>query len=70
MRTATASRARPIHWQNVSLPTPDHDIARLRSTLDAGGLVAVALDISTGGGVGDGLCAPPHGGVSELAAIR
>jgi len=49
--------------------TTDHDVARLRGTLDAGGLVAVAFDISTGGAVGGGLCAAPHGGVSELAAI-
>ncbi len=49
--------------------TTDHDVARLRGTLDAGGLVAVALDLHTGSGAGGGLCAPPHGGVSELAAI-
>jgi GNAT superfamily N-acetyltransferase len=49
--------------------TTDHDVTRLRSTLDAGGLVAVALDTSTGSGVGGGLCASPHCGISELAAI-
>jgi GNAT superfamily N-acetyltransferase len=49
--------------------TTDHDVARLRSTVEGGGLVALALVISTGRGVGSGLCAPPHCGVSELAAI-
>ena len=32
-------------------------------------LVALARDTASGRGVGGGLCAPPHGGVSELAAI-
>lgn len=45
------------------------DIARLESTVRRGGLVAVAIDLDTGQGVGAGLCAPPHGGVSELAAV-
>lgn len=49
--------------------TTDHDIARLRSTINNGGLVALALDTDTGLGVGGGLCAPAHDGVSELAAI-
>lgn len=49
--------------------TTDHDIARLRRTIAAGGLVAVALDLSVGGSVGGGLCALPHDGISELAAI-
>lgn len=49
--------------------TTDHDVARLRRTIQGGGLVAVAVDMTTGFGVGGGLCAPPHDGVSELAAI-
>ncbi|GAA3530803.1 GNAT family N-acetyltransferase [Amycolatopsis ultiminotia] len=49
--------------------TTVHDKDRLRATLDRGGLVALALDRHTGAGVGAGLCAPPHHGVSELAAI-
>ena len=49
--------------------TTDHDVARLRDTITRGGLVALALDRSTGHGVGGGLCAPPHDGVSELAAV-
>ncbi|MGH3831729.1 MAG: GNAT family N-acetyltransferase [Pseudonocardiaceae bacterium] len=49
--------------------TTDHDLARLRGTVADGGLVALARDPATGSGVGGGLCAPPHGGVSELAAI-
>lgn len=46
-----------------------HDRDRLRAVLDRGGLVALARDASTGAGVGGGLCAPPHEGVSELAAV-
>lgn len=47
----------------------DHDIDRLRNTLDGGGLVALAVDRSSGYGVGGGLCGRPHDGISELAAI-
>ena len=49
--------------------TTAHDVDRLQSTLDRGGLVAVAVDLVDTCGVGAGLCAPPHGGISELAAI-
>ncbi|MCP2257488.1 Acetyltransferase (GNAT) domain [Streptoalloteichus tenebrarius] len=49
--------------------TTDHDVARLRRVVEAGGLVALAVDTTSGRGVGGGLCAPPHEGVSELAAI-
>lgn len=49
--------------------TTDHDVDRLRNTLRGGGLVALAVDRSSGSGVGGGLCAPPYGGVSELAAV-
>lgn len=49
--------------------TTDHDVARLRGTVKGGGLVALARDAATGRGVGGGLCAPPHDGVSELAAV-
>lgn len=49
--------------------TTEHDVDRLRGTVERGGLVGLALDPSTGRGVGGGLCAPPHEGVSELAAI-
>ncbi|MGH3549094.1 MAG: GNAT family N-acetyltransferase [Pseudonocardiaceae bacterium] len=49
--------------------TTDHDVTRLRGIVDGGGLVALARDLVTGRGVGGGLCAPPHDGVSELAAI-
>jgi len=49
--------------------TTDHDVVRLRGTVERGGLVALALDTSTGQPVGGGLCAPPHCGVTELAAI-
>jgi ribosomal protein S18 acetylase RimI-like enzyme len=46
-----------------------HDVARLRRTIERGGLVALAVDGPTGHGVGGGLCAPPHDGVSELAGV-
>ena len=49
--------------------TTVHDVARLRRTVDNGGLVGLAIDRTTGLGVGGGLCAPPHEGVSELAAV-
>lgn len=49
--------------------TTEHDVERLRRTVDAGGLVALAVDTPTGVAVGGGLCAAPHGGVSELAAV-
>ena len=49
--------------------TTDHDVARLRGTIEGGGLVAQALDVATSRTVGGGKCAPSHGGVSELAAI-
>ncbi|MDQ2706956.1 MAG: GNAT family N-acetyltransferase [Actinomycetota bacterium] len=49
--------------------TTDPDVARLHGTLDRGGLVGLAVDSSTGHSVGGGLCAPPHAGVSELAAV-
>ncbi|SHG25674.1 GNAT family N-acetyltransferase [Streptoalloteichus hindustanus] len=49
--------------------TTEHDVARLRGVVDRGGLVALAVDTASGLGVGGGLCAAPHEGVSELAAI-
>ncbi|MCM6773986.1 GNAT family N-acetyltransferase [Nocardia sp. CDC159] len=49
-------------------PSP-HDLARLRRTVDGGGLVALARDRRTGHGVGSGLCGTPHSGISEVAAI-
>jgi len=51
------------------LITTDQDVARLRGTIDGGGLVAVAVETATAVGVGGGLCAPPYCGVSEMAAI-
>ncbi len=49
--------------------TTDHDVTRLRRLLERGGLVALAVDTSTGMGVGGGQCGPPLHGVSELAGI-
>lgn len=39
--------------------TTEHDVARLRGTVEGGGLVALAIECATGRGVGGGLCAPP-----------
>jgi GNAT superfamily N-acetyltransferase len=50
-------------------PAGPHDVARLRNTLDRGGLVVLARDAGTGEPVGAGLCAGPVGGASELAAV-
>jgi GNAT superfamily N-acetyltransferase len=58
--------------QNEAYGRPDptgNDVARLRATVDRGGLAALAADLATGRVVGGGLCAPPHCGVSELAAV-
>lgn len=54
-------------------PAEAHDVARLRGTLDRGGLVALAVTEPVGPagahGVGGGLVAPPSSGVAELAAV-
>ena len=58
--------------QNEAYGAPEaaeHDVARLRRTLERGGLVALATDTTSGLGVGAGQCTPPHRGVSELAAV-
>lgn len=44
-------------------------VAGLRRTVEGGGVVALARDAATGEPLGAGLCAEPHGGVSELAAV-
>lgn len=49
--------------------TTDHDVERLRITLDAGGIVVLACDAASGEAVGAGLCSAPIGGVTEVAAI-
>lgn len=47
----------------------EHDVARLRRVLDAGGLVAAATDTTTGDVVGAGQIGGPHQGVAEVAGI-
>jgi len=47
----------------------EHDVARLRSTLEAGGLVIRALDRGTRAVAGAGLYTAPIAGVTEIAAI-
>lgn len=49
--------------------TTPHDVARLRATIAGGGIVALARVAATGEPIGAGLCAAPHGGVAEIAAI-
>lgn len=52
--------------------TSQHDVDRLRITIERGGLVALAhtgVGVEPLDGIGAGLCAPPHAGVSELAAV-
>lgn len=46
----------------------EHDVARLRRTIDHGGLVAVAVT-DAGVAVGAGQLGPANGGFSELAAV-
>jgi GNAT superfamily N-acetyltransferase len=47
----------------------EHDTARLRATIEAGGLVIRALDRAIGAVVGAGLYTAPIAGVTEIAAI-
>lgn len=47
----------------------EHDVARLRRVLDGGGLVAAAVDTTTGDVVGAGQIGCPHQGVAEVAGI-
>jgi ribosomal protein S18 acetylase RimI-like enzyme len=52
-------------------PAGPHDVARLRATVDRGGLVAVARDAETGTAVGSGLVdrIGPDTATGELAAV-
>ena len=50
-------------------PPSEHDIARQRTTIAQGGLVALARDTASGEAVGAGLCTPPLDGITEIAAI-
>ena len=47
----------------------EHDVARLRRVLNGGGLVAAAVDTTTGDVVGAGQIGSPHQGVAEVAGI-
>src|SRR5947209_8402018 len=55
-------------YKDTSSPSPD-DVARLRSSVEAGGIAVFARDTESGEPAGAGVCAPPFGGVTELAAI-
>lgn len=51
-------------------PPPDPDAgARLRETLDAGGILILAHAAGTGEPAGAGMCTPPAGGITELVGI-
>ncbi|HLV57455.1 MAG: GNAT family N-acetyltransferase [Micromonosporaceae bacterium] len=50
-------------------PPGPADVARLRATVERGGVVVLARDTGTGEPVGGGLCTAPVDGVSELAAV-
>lgn len=55
-------------YGETSAPSPE-DIARLRSSVAAGGIAVFARDSESGEPAGAGVCAPPFVGVTELAAI-
>jgi GNAT superfamily N-acetyltransferase len=57
-----------IAYEEPGAPT-EHDVARLRGTVEGGGMVALARDAATGRPVGTGLCSTPIDGVTEVAAI-
>ena len=63
-----AATVQNIAYGEPAAPTT-HDVARLRSTLDDGGIVALARDAANGEPVGAGLCTSPIDGVTEVAAI-
>jgi GNAT superfamily N-acetyltransferase len=50
-------------------PPGPADVARLRTTVDRGGVVVLARDAVTGEPVGGGLCTAPVDAVSELAGV-
>jgi GNAT superfamily N-acetyltransferase len=47
----------------------EHDVARLRGTIDNGGSVGLARDAASGAAIGAGLCSAPIDGIGEIAAI-
>jgi len=49
--------------------TTEADVARLRRTVQSGGMVLLARDLHTGEPAGAGLYSAPLGGVTEIAAI-
>lgn len=50
-------------------PPGPADVARLRATVDCGGVVVLARDTDAGEPIGGGLCTAPVDGISELAAV-
>jgi ribosomal protein S18 acetylase RimI-like enzyme len=47
----------------------DARVARVRESLEAGGLLVLARDRTTGEPAGGGACTPPHDGATELAGV-
>jgi ribosomal protein S18 acetylase RimI-like enzyme len=62
------AKVQNIAYNEPSAPT-EHDVARLRSTVNGGGVVALARDAASGQPVGAGMCTTPIDGVTEVAAI-
>ena len=60
-----------VQWEayGESGVVPARMVAGLRSTLDKGGLVALARDARNGAPAGGGVCTAPHEGASELTSI-
>jgi ribosomal protein S18 acetylase RimI-like enzyme len=63
--------AAAVQWEAYEEigPLADHAVARLRRTVAADGIVALARDARTREPAGAGLCTGPHEGSSELAAV-
>jgi hypothetical protein len=60
------------HTQNEAYGeanTTEADVARLRRTVQSGGMVLLARDLHTGEPAGSGLYSSPFGGVTEIAAV-
>ncbi|MGP3955919.1 GNAT family N-acetyltransferase [Nonomuraea sp. 3N208] len=70
--TADADLWQVAQVMNAAFEAPEateHDVARLRRVLDGGGIVAAAVDTTTGDVVGAGQAGSPHHGVAEVAGI-
>jgi GNAT superfamily N-acetyltransferase len=62
------AKVQNIAYEDPAAPT-EHDVARLRGTVNGGGIVALARDAASGEPVGAGMCSTPIDSVTEVAAI-